>query len=153
MLGFNGGLIGVRNDPNSALASGIWFPNEVSVARRVGRWPIASDPFFASVSVLLPFDGDDGSFSFLDVGPSGLAVTRNSTAALSTAQKRWGAASLRINGGSEWLDIPGSALLSFPGDFTVEAWVRMDTANTTYQTVIEIGDFTNGVLIRSSGNQ
>jgi hypothetical protein len=152
MLGFNGGLIGVRRDPNNASAPGIWLPNEVSVARSVNRWPIANDPFYSDVSILLPFDGSNGAQVAPDGGPNGVITTFNSTAQLSTAQARWGTASLRINGGTEWVNIPGSALLNFPGDFTVESWVRMNTANSGLQTVIEIGDYINGVLIRSSGN-
>jgi hypothetical protein len=39
MLGFNGGLMGVRRTPTTGAASGLWFQNEQSVARRVGIWP------------------------------------------------------------------------------------------------------------------
>lgn len=39
MLGFNGGLIGARNLPSSSAASGLWFPNEQSVAKRASSWP------------------------------------------------------------------------------------------------------------------
>jgi hypothetical protein len=39
MLGFNGGLLGVRKVPTGASASGLWFQNEQSVARRAGIWP------------------------------------------------------------------------------------------------------------------
>jgi hypothetical protein len=44
MLGFNGGLMGVRRTPTGSAASGLWFQNEQSVARRADIWP----------SVLLP---------------------------------------------------------------------------------------------------
>ena len=40
MLGFNGGLLGVRKEPSQARASGIWLPNEQSVARRANQWPL-----------------------------------------------------------------------------------------------------------------
>ena len=43
MLGFNGGLLGVRKVPAIGSASGLWMPNEQSVARRAGIWPNA-DP-------------------------------------------------------------------------------------------------------------
>ena len=39
MLGFNGGLIGVRRTPTTSSASGLWFQNEQSVAQRAGIWP------------------------------------------------------------------------------------------------------------------
>lgn len=39
MLGFNGGLMGVRKVPTTGAASGLWAPNEQSVAKRAGIWP------------------------------------------------------------------------------------------------------------------
>lgn len=42
MLGFNGGLLGKQNRPTSAVlgASGVWLPNEQSVAERLTQWPL-----------------------------------------------------------------------------------------------------------------
>lgn len=40
MIGLNSGLLGVRRDPTSLSASGLWAPNEQSLARRAGLWPI-----------------------------------------------------------------------------------------------------------------
>lgn len=110
------------------------------------------DPNFSSVSVLLPFDGANNSTTFTDRSNNNLTITRSGSAVISTAQSRFGGASLRLNPGSDCLDIPGSALLSFPGNFTIEAWVRLDVAQSSFQTVIELGDYTNGILIRASGN-
>lgn len=39
MLGFNGGLLGARRVPTTGAASGLWVPNEQSVAQRAGIWP------------------------------------------------------------------------------------------------------------------
>ena len=39
MLGFNGGLMGVRRVPTDGAATGLWFQNEQSVALRAGIWP------------------------------------------------------------------------------------------------------------------
>lgn len=39
MLGFNGGLLGVRKVPSGDTASGVWFQNEQSVAKRALIWP------------------------------------------------------------------------------------------------------------------
>jgi hypothetical protein len=44
MLGFNGGLMGVRRVPTGSAATGLWFQNEQSVARRAAIWPSAGDP-------------------------------------------------------------------------------------------------------------
>lgn len=40
MIGFNGGLMGVRKVPTADSASGLWAPNEQSVAKRAGLWPV-----------------------------------------------------------------------------------------------------------------
>jgi hypothetical protein len=40
MLGFNGGLMGVRRVPTDGAATGLWFQNEQSVAKRAELWPI-----------------------------------------------------------------------------------------------------------------
>jgi hypothetical protein len=40
MLGFNGGLMGVRRVPTGSAATGLWFQNEQSVAQRAGIWPV-----------------------------------------------------------------------------------------------------------------
>jgi hypothetical protein len=44
MLGFNGGLMGVRKVPGAGSASGLWFQNEQSVALRAGIWPAVVPP-------------------------------------------------------------------------------------------------------------
>ena len=40
MLGLNSGLIGVRRVPTTSSASGIWVPNEQSLAKRATIWPL-----------------------------------------------------------------------------------------------------------------
>jgi hypothetical protein len=44
MLGFNGGLMGVRRTPTSGAAPGLWLQNEQSVAKRAAIWPAAPAP-------------------------------------------------------------------------------------------------------------
>lgn len=43
MLGFNGGRLGLLNEPTQSAASGLWFPNEQSVAKREAIWPSSFD--------------------------------------------------------------------------------------------------------------
>jgi hypothetical protein len=42
MLGFNGGLMGVRKVPTTGAAPGMWSPNEQSVAQRAAIWPVVT---------------------------------------------------------------------------------------------------------------
>ena len=59
MLGFNGGLMGVRKVPTTGSASGLWFQNEQSVAKRAGIWPqVITDPM-PGLSPVLWYDFSD----------------------------------------------------------------------------------------------
>jgi hypothetical protein len=39
MLGFNGGLMGIRRTPTTSAATGLWFQNEQCDAQRAAIWP------------------------------------------------------------------------------------------------------------------
>ena len=83
MLGFNGGLLGVRKVPTTGAASGLWVPNEQSVAQRAGIWPAgpASIPdigqafgggFFAGY---ISHTANSAATHALIVGPSATAAS------------------------------------------------------------------------------
>jgi hypothetical protein len=82
--------------------------------------PTAGDPFFSSVSLLLPMDT-----AFTDLSSTPKTVT-NSGGSISTAQKKNGAGSGLFNssGGTDVLTISHNAGFSFQaGDsFTIECW-------------------------------
>jgi hypothetical protein len=59
MLGFNGGLMGVRRTPTQGIASGLWFQNEQSVAKRANLWPL-NNPI-AALSPTLWYDFADAA--------------------------------------------------------------------------------------------
>jgi len=61
MLGFNGGLMGVRRTPTTGTASGLWFQNEQSVAKRAEIWPRVITDVTASLSPVLWYDFNDAS--------------------------------------------------------------------------------------------
>jgi hypothetical protein len=60
MLGFNGGLMGARRTPTTSVATGLWFQNEQSVAKRAAIWPttLPSNPIPA-LSPILWYDFAD----------------------------------------------------------------------------------------------
>jgi hypothetical protein len=82
-----------------------------------------TDPDFASVSLLLPFDGADGSTTFTDVSSNSLTVTAVGDAEISTAQSKWGTGSLRTTRSTGGVSLPSSSVLQLDGDFTVEFWI------------------------------
>lgn len=83
------------------------------------------DPSYSSVGVLLHGNGENNSTTFTDSGPDARTVTRNGTnVVVSTAQSKYGGASIYLPGGSgDYLTIASNADFDFgTGDFTVEFW-------------------------------
>jgi hypothetical protein len=151
MLGFNGGLMGVQRTPTTGTASGLWFQNEQSVAKRAGIWPvISSDEYWANVVLLLRCDGSNGSSTFTDLSNSNHSITVTG-ATVSTAEKQFGTGSLRVDN-NQYITTPGSSDFSLPGDFTVEMWAKFDTSQASAdKTLFELGAYDNGILLRSDG--
>lgn len=83
-----------------------------------------SDPYFASVSLLMHMNGVDLSQTFTDSSSYARTLTANANAVISTAQSKFGGSSGYFNGSAE-VTTPDANELDFgTGDFTVEAWVR-----------------------------
>lgn len=123
MLGFNGGLMGVRRTPTLGAASGLWFQNEQSVARRAAIWPTTGDTYWNDVSLLLHMDGSNGSTTFTDSSSTPKTITVNGNAQISTAQSKFGGASGLFDGSGDYLEVAGLTLGT--SDFTMECWVRL----------------------------
>jgi hypothetical protein len=68
MLGFNGGLMGVRRVPTAGAASGLWFQNEQSVAKRAEIWPVTPQPATARYFRLANFADTALDSNALDFG-------------------------------------------------------------------------------------
>ncbi len=145
MLGFNGGLAGKLREPTSEVASGLWFPNEQSVAQRDGIWPsipplAPTDPDFANVSLLLHMDGSNGSTTFTDSSSNALTVTANGNAQISTAQSKFDGASGYFDGAGDSLSVASNEAFNLSNDFTIEFWMYQDaTSVQTYPIVFERG--------------
>ena len=146
MLGFNGGLLGKRRVPTFDASSGLWFPNEQSVARRELIWPGQYDSYFSSVSLLLNMDGSNGSTVFTDSSSSAVTFTANGNAQISTTQSKFGGASGYFDGTGDSISTTTMTPFQFgTGDFTVECWVYI-TSIGTYNAIIDTrssGSFDN----------
>ncbi|WP_246149898.1 LamG domain-containing protein [Arenimonas fontis] len=89
----------------------------------------AVDPDWASRVALLHFDGANGSTSFADEKLGG-NWSGSGNAQISTAQSRYGGASLLLDGTGDWVETSHTAAWAFgSGDFFVEASIRIP--NTT----------------------
>lgn len=84
----------------------------------------ATDPHFANVTLLAHFDGTNGSTTFTDNGPLAQTLTANGNAQISTAQSKFGGASLGLDGTGDFVTSSYASSPIGTGDFTVEFWVR-----------------------------
>lgn len=93
---------------------------------------MAGDVDFNKVSLLLHFDGANGSTAFTDNSPVPKTVTAYGNANISTTQSKWGGSSLAISGGSDYLSTPSSSSFDFAAqDFCVELYVRFSAVSGT----------------------
>ena len=82
------------------------------------------DPYFNYVSLLLHGNGTNGSTTFTDSSSYGHTVTANGNAQISTAQSKFGGASMYFDGNGDYLALAQDSSLNFgSGDFTFELWV------------------------------
>lgn len=89
---------------------------------------MSGDPYYDNVSLLLHFDGTDGSTTFTDNSPSPKTVTVYGNAHIETDQSQFGGASGAFDGNGDYLTVPAAAF-TFAGDFTIECWVYLNAAS------------------------
>lgn len=128
-----------------------FFPGSIFGKGFIGS-QAACDSDFASVILLVPFDGANGNLGpYPDLSNQAQNVTAGSAAALSTAQKKFGSASLgclgvgfaSVPGG------PGSVNCIFNADFTMEGWFFLPSFLTAQiEPIFDWGDTSNGFAIR-----
>lgn len=105
------------------------IPGIVAGARQTSGGGGGGDPEFANVSLLCHFDGTDGSTTFVDSSPSPNTLTAFGNAQIDTAQSKFGGASGFFDGAGDYVGLADSSDFTFgSGDFTIEAWVRLNGA-------------------------
>lgn len=85
------------------------------------------DPHWDSVVLFVDFDGTDGATSATDESNSAHTLTFNSNAQIDTAQSKFGGSSLLLDGTDDNVSCADSADWQLGTEFTVEAWVRLNT--------------------------
>jgi hypothetical protein len=99
--------------------------------------PPPTDPDFASVSLLLHGDGTNGSTTITDNSPSPKTVTAVGNAQISTAQSKFGGASIAFDGNGDYLTVPDNADFEFgSGNFTVEMWIYPTSGTNTFRCFV-----------------
>lgn len=90
-----------------------------------------SDPNFANVVLLSGFEGADASTTFDDESTSNHTLTAVGNAQIDTAQFKFGASSLLLDGSGDRVTATDHANWDFgSGEFTVEAFVRFAATET-----------------------
>jgi hypothetical protein len=94
------------------------------------------DPQFGSVSLLLHGNGTNGSTTITDNSPSPKTVTAVGNAQISTAQSKFGGASLLFDGTGDNLTVPDNGSFTMGTvDFTIEFWARPVSGSQTVAMV------------------
>jgi hypothetical protein len=82
------------------------------------------DEYYDNVSLLLHGDGTNGSTTITDSSLTPKTVTAVGNAQISTAQSKFGGASIAFDGTGDYLEAPHSNDYNFgSGDFTIEFWL------------------------------
>jgi hypothetical protein len=147
MLGFNGGLMGVRRVSSASAASGLWFQNEQSVAKGANIWPsrvgvYSQSSVYGGSTAISSAIMTDGSFT-----NTGIATNNN-------AGDDWA----KIDYGSVFLIstvVIGTATSSIPGgwdkSYTENKNVQTSSDDVTWTTLFNTGTFaSNGIYTFSS---
>jgi hypothetical protein len=77
--------------------------------------------------LLLHCDGTNTSKTVIDSSSSNYVVTAVGTAQLDTSQKKFGTASLLLDGNSDYLTVPDNNDWSLGYTYTVDTWVRFNS--------------------------
>jgi hypothetical protein len=90
---------------------------------------VTGDQYYNSCSLLMHFNGANGSTTFTDNSKNNFPATSYNGAAISTAQSKFGGASGFFDGTNDYVLIPANNAFEFGGDFTVECWFYCTAAN------------------------
>ena len=98
----------------------------------------------SNTKLLLHCDGSDGGTSFTDASDSAHTVTAAGNAHTDTTVKKFGTASLQLDGSGDWLSIPDSEDWNFgSGNFTIDFWIRFDNSDPEYRMIGTYQDVQN----------
>ena len=98
-----------------------------------GSQPVPVDPIFNNVSLLLHGNGTNGSTTITDSSPSPKTVTPAGNAQISTAQSKFGGASIAFDGTGDTLTVSSNLLDG--SVWTAETWIRAASIGTNDRTI------------------
>lgn len=105
---------------------------------------ILEDDGSNALDFLAHFNGVDGAATY--TAESGQVLTFIANAQLDTAQKKFGSASLLLDGTGDYVTFPIETKYAIGADdFTIECWIRFNVVASA--TLIVVNDFTNGYAL------
>lgn len=106
-------------------------------------------------SLLLHFNGTNGSTTITDSSPNGHTTTAVGNAQLTTTSPKFGSACLTLDGSGDWLTVPAHSSFDMgTGDFTIELFFKQTaTAGTRNVIAQNVASSTaNNLSIRLTGS-
>jgi hypothetical protein len=149
MLGFNGGLMGIRRTPTLGAATGLWLQNEQSVARRAGVWPQKADTVS---SLLLLYEETNTPTVVKDYSAANNTMTRTGGGHISTYLAKQGISSYYVNESNAKLK--GSNSVTFSGDFMWQTWWYPEYYQAGYKAILGVeGSSSWQLFVNDDGNK
>ena len=95
------------------------------------------DVYYPQTSLLMHFNGTNGSTTMTDNSKNNTTVTSNNGAAISTDQSKFGGSSVLFDGTNDYLSIVNNSALNLSGgSYTIECWIRPTGNYAGYNTII-----------------
>jgi hypothetical protein len=105
-----------------------------------------TDPYFSNVSLLLHGDGTNGSTTIVDSSPSPKTVTAFDNAQISTAQSKFGGASIALDGSGDFLAADSVDLKLSTGAWTIEGWIYLLVTPASYAQIYDSRQNNHGTI-------
>ena len=107
------------------------------------------DVYYPQTSLLMHFNGTNGSTTMTDNSKNVLVATATNGAAISTVQSKFGGSSVLFDGTNDYVSIPTSNFNTFgSSNFTVELFFRSNQNNQQYCSFIsDEGGISSGLTI------
>lgn len=102
--------------------------------------------------LILPLTGSSGGTSFTDYSGFANTVTPVWGVSTSTAQSKFGGGSTYFDGTGDHLTVINQGAFALNTDFTIEAWVRLDSILTGAQTIFELSGESQGITLWVAGS-